>query len=417
MLSVVVETVHRIVVYTSHALLILSLGTSIAYSLGWIHRLLWYLAEKECSKLLNNTTVTFGSLRLDLLRGRAWASNVVIHAPQREQWKWESPIFARVGKVYVETNLVLCLLSLWFLWEEQPLDIYTIHVSDIQCFVERKQTFFNFFLLDPHVELPDPRELVEEENLVEGGEQDSQCDPTPPCDSEAHNLESPSWDMNNDTTSPAEEKAHKLMGDMFRALSRAAKEGSLQGALVEHRQTITRELKALQSTKKSDAMLEGVKIVQHVSKAVVEKTKTVPQVVRPTRRVLKNEKIVPVRIGRILVQDARIFTRDHWEATSSDGVLSLSRPVAKTQSCWNKPIVIHRVAVRASELCPPLSATDENNLPALYQTMDKVIEVVWKRVLAEGAKSNTGRLFKTAMMEVLEYWMEAPDIVTGSPEA
>ena len=415
--------------YTSQSLLIVSLIITAAYSLGWIHRFIWYLAETECTKLLNSTTVTCGSLRIDLLRGRVWASNVVIHAPRRQQWKWESPILARVGKVYIETNLVLCLLSLWFLWEEQPAEFYTIHVSDIQCFVERKQHFFNFFLLDPHVELPDPRELLDEDDELvvpsegEDATKSKSSDHASPNASELNTTIDPSssWDLPNQTdpTSPAEEKAQRLMSDMFRALSRAAKEGSLQGALVEHRQTITRELKALQTTKKSAAMQEGVKIVRHVSKAVVEKTKTVPQVVQPTRRRLENDKEVFVRIGRILIQDTRIFTRDHWEATGSVDVSasSSSRLDKKSsQSCWNKPIYVPKVAVRASEMCPPLSAEDENGMPSLYQPFDKVLEVIWKRVLAEGAKSNTGRLFKTAMGEVLDYWMET-ETATGSGES
>jgi hypothetical protein len=407
--------ISRLLTYASESLLILSLFLSLAYSCGWIHRLMWHLAEAELRKALNGTPVTIGSLRMDLMRGRLWASNVVIHSPRREQWKWESPVLARVGRVYVETNLVLCLLSLWFLGEEQPLDVYTIHVSDIQVFVERKHNFFNFFLLDPRVELPDPQLLEdpssdeEEDHLGDQEDDDESQNGEQVRDSpgaklrDASTLENlSSMDMTDDSSQlPAEEKAQKLMDDMLRALSRATKEGfTLQGALVEHRQEITSQLKALQTTtKKSAAMQEGVKIVQHVSKVVVEKTQTVQQVVLPTRREpLAHEKTVFVRIGRILIRDLRIFTRDYSKTTRT--------PRKKSLSSWNKPILVDRVSVRSSELCPPLSAKDENDLPALYQPIEKCIDVAWKRVLVEASKSNTGRLFKTAMGEVLDYWME-----------
>ena len=471
MFSVLWNAIHGIIAYTSQSLLVVTLFLSVAYSFGWIHRFIWYMAETECQKLLNGTQVTCGYLQVDLLRGRAWASNVVIHAPRRDQWKWESPILARVGKVYVECNLVLCLLSLWFLFEEIPVDIYTIDVSDIQFFVERRQTFFNFFLLDPHVELPDPRDIGivesassasdDDDDENENNDNDNASSSFSPNNNNNNNKNSPdsvrrrrrrhhqqqdglnidtslaSWDEGNnddgndddddgtdECLSPAEEKAQQLMSDMFRAISRAAQEGSIQGALVEHRQKITSKLKEIQTTKKSAAMQEGVKIVQHVSKAVVTKTQTVQQVVQPVRKQLANEKDVYTRVGRIMIRDARVFTRDHFDTsaaaaaaaaasdsnTNSNGKnatkLSSSSSSSSSSAHWNKPIVIQQVAVRASELCPPLSATDDDGLPELYQSFDKVIEVVWKRLLAEGAKSDTGFLFKAAMGEVLDYWME-----------
>ena len=50
-----------------------------------------------------------------------------------------------------------------------------------------------------------------------------------------------------------------------------------------------------------------------------------------------------------------------------------------------------------------MSLNDENDKPALYQPIDKVVEVVWKRILAEIAKSQSGRLFHTAVGEVLGF--------------
>lgn len=47
---------------------------------------------------------------------------------------------------------------------------------------------------------------------------------------------------------------------------------------------------------------------------------------------------------------------------------------------WNKPLQIDHVTVRASELTPPMSLLDDDKLPAIYQPIDKVWEVVWKRL-------------------------------------
>ena len=70
---------------------------------------------------------------------------------------------------------------------------------------------------------------------------------------------------------------------------------------------------------------------------------------------------------------------------------------------WNKPITLQEVVFRAAELCPPMSSTDEDDLPAIYQPADKLAEVVWRRILAEMAKTNTGRLFQTAVGEALAF--------------
>jgi hypothetical protein len=66
------------------------------------------------------------------------------------------------------------------------------------------------------------------------------------------------------------------------------------------------------------------------------------------------------------------------------------------------------MVVRASELCPPMSKFDINELPAIYQSADRVVDVVWRRLLAEMAKSNTGKLFSAAMSEVLSVMMTNP---------
>jgi hypothetical protein len=155
LLSRVWTTVWSAALWLLHKLLVLCLALYVAYVAGWIHRLICYCAECEARKVLNGCTVTVGAIRYDLVQGRYWASNVVIHAPAQRVWKWKAPIFARIGKVYVESNTVQCLLSLFFLLEEIPVELYTVHLSDIQCFIERKHNMYNFFLLDPTMILPE----------------------------------------------------------------------------------------------------------------------------------------------------------------------------------------------------------------------------------------------------------------------
>lgn len=403
-------SISRILLTLSQSIFLLSLVFSVAYYLGWIHRLIWHVAEGLGEKVLNATKVTIGNIHFDLTRGKIWFSNVVIHSPKRDQFKWDSPLLARVGRLYVQGNFSQCMFSFLVLREEIPVDIYTLVAADIQVFIERRHNFFNFFLCDKQVLVP--------ENLSElVGEMDDDDDPNAAISHEdeensdynisgsLHLAENMDPFVSSSSIAP-EEKAQMLMGDMLRAISRAAKEGSITGALVEHRQKITDQLKALQVAKKSVAMKEGAEIVQHVSEAVIKKTQTVHKVVQPVRKESSNqkEKTENIRIGRIQIKDLRIFTQDHWEVEANKASTPQRR--RKSTLSWRKPIVIHKVDVRSSELCPPLSSKDENDLPAMYQPVEKCLEVLWRRLLAEGAKTNSGNLFKTAMGEVLDYWTE-----------
>ena len=42
---------------------------------------------------------------------------------------------------------------------------------------------------------------------------------------------------------------------------------------------------------------------------------------------------------------------------------------------WNSPIFIQSLVVRAAELCPPMSLKDGDGLPAIYQGVDKIVEL------------------------------------------
>ena len=66
------------------------------------------------------------------------------------------------------------------------------------------------------------------------------------------------------------------------------------------------------------------------------------------------------------------------------------------------------MVIRASELCPSMSMKDSQDLPAIYQNVDRVVEVVLRRLLAEIAKSNGGKLLSVSMGEVLSVMMSGP---------
>lgn len=379
----------------------------VAYTAGWFHRFVLWIAQNEARKILNNTTVTIGSLQTDIIRGHFWASNVVIHSPQQAIWQWEAPLLARIGKVYVEVNLMQFLFFLWFFQEETPLELYTVKLSDIQVFLERKYNVYNFFLLDPHVILPEPIATT----TTFRSEESNSCSPSPTTSNattaadtarskqadEAYvSLESNSpSELGPGSDSPKmveEEQAQQVVEEMLSAVRRATQEGdNWHGALMSHyRQTLTDQLKALTQKKKSVAMQEGVNLIKQMTANITENTATAQQVVLPARRALPNERIVYGRVGRVVINELRIFHCLH-------------------EAQWNKPIAIKKLAIRSSEFCPPTSAKDQHG-PAIYQTLNVCLEVVWKRILAEIAKSNTGRFFQTAIGEAADVFFSKKKI-------
>jgi hypothetical protein len=419
-----------LIIHSSQALLALALFLSAAYYFGWIHRLAIFILESEASKIINHTPVTIGSVQFDILRGHAWISNIIIHSPRREQWQWESPVLARIGRVYVESNVLAIVFRFWFMGEEIPIDVHSVTLSDIQVFVERKQELFNFYLLDPHVQVPE----IIVAGLNERGsdrtndelQQRQQSSNAPALQQQPEQSYDPNALIDEGVTSTntslqvsssdEQAKAQKLVDGMLRSLGRAAQNGTIQNALMESRLSITSHLKALQkSNKKSEVMQEGVKIVQQVSKQFVEKERMLHQVVQPHRTTrVSQDKIVYGRFGRIILQDARVFTREnihHLNDVSYKGVdheEKLDSCSDHSASSWGKPIYLKQVIFRAAELCPSMSCKDaaDGTFPAVFQPLDRIIETVQIRLLSEVAKSNTGRVFQTALGEMLDYWIE-----------
>jgi hypothetical protein len=359
------ETATLFLANMARKLLLFSLIVSFCHFMGWIHRILWFCLEWYLSLLANGAQITVGSFEYDLLRGQILGYNVVVHTPKRDEWKWESPLIARVGRIYVEFSM-LALLRDFLHTLTPPVDIYTIEVVDIQVFIERQEHVFNFYLLDSHIILPDPKTIV-------------------PQDDNQHK-QAPQIEIKEES-----EEAHQLVESMLASIQQlVSAEGSWKGALNQQRQFLTTKLKQWQTSEdKVSAVREGVQVIRKVGQAVAQKTQDLPAA--PERR----EDFIPppnIRVGRIFIKGMRIFTRDNFTQSN-----------ASAMNEWNKPICIEELIVRGSELCPPMSCVDKDGLPPVYQPLDKVWEVVWKRLLAESAKSQGGRLLNTALGEMLDF--------------
>ena len=144
-----------------------------------------------------------------------------------------------------------------------------------------------------------------------------------------------------------------------------------------------------------------------------------------------------IRVGSILLREGRIFTKDillskhnnnnnnneghnddavnvppsssldHHYSASNQATSTLSAKSKKTAcSGWTRPIVISELAITSAELCPPMSVRDLSSnsptfgMPMVGITIDRLMDIGLKRVMAEVAKSETGRVFQAAFGDV-----------------
>mmetsp|Transcript_11415 Transcript_11415/g.16753 ORF Transcript_11415/g.16753 Transcript_11415/m.16753 type:complete len:414 (+) Transcript_11415:220-1461(+) len=353
--------------------------------MGWVHRFIWWFIETKLSEAWNDATVTIGSFEFQWFPGHIIVYNAVIHTPRQEEWNWSSPIIARVGKVELEWNMSDVLYQLIrftiqnpastlfticfprhskFVIKPPTVDCYTVQISDVQVFVERRQQILNVYLLDPSLILPDPKTIA----LQPGGE-------------ETGNIETIGSDGTSTTTNTistheeleAEQQAQELMTQLLEAMGNTKKKDAWK-------EVITQKLRELQGQKTTVSLQEGVKVITKMGQAVAKST----QVMMPIRRdetIINEDEVIYCRIGRVRLRHIRIFTRG--------------------SGTWKSSGAISQLLVRASELCPPMSSFEDGSLPALYQPLDKLVDVVFKRVLTELAKSR--QLLDTAMGELLGF--------------
>jgi hypothetical protein len=427
----------RVIHSTLTTLIYLCVALTIGHFFGWIERYIWWCLEKEACKALNDGLITIGSFTIDwseILQGKITlhASNVVLHTKERDAWQWESPLVARVGRATVECNAPITIFHFLVFRRELPIEVYTLKASDIQVFLERRDQTFNVYLFDKSAMLPQPPPPRPEVSKNISAKSDDTADNNNNNNNNENNaltennhknnnnnnnsdvLDTSSisvWTANSSSSVGNDDNDHKnkaklLVSEMLSAvetLGRAAQQGSLQSTI--RQQGLELADKLIMATNKNgnkQQLHESVQVMKHVGKVAVESFNQVaPKQLLPDRKPGRTPKPVYGRVGRIKIEGLRIFTKDSWihmgeEEGSGAGA-------GGGAGLWNKPIFIETMVVRASELCPPMSLKDEDGMPAVYQTLDKVIEVVWKRLLAEMAKSNGGKLFQTAMGEVLSF--------------
>ncbi len=465
MLLKVVGTLHHLLQRSVQGLLAvlvyLAIAVAVANRMGWLDRWIWFIIEKEGTKLLNGARVTIGSFVIDwseILQGKVTmhASNAILHTPQRDAWRWDSPLLARIGKATVEANVLITVIHGVFLKREVPIEAYTVIVSDVQVFVERRDSVINVYLLNPTLKLPTPpyaKNLVGDDQEMDGveSEKGSQNALATSVTSHSEKSETTTFFDSKSSINPLEDasssendnhnqQAKALVNEMLQAvqvLGGAAARGQLPGAIKQQGLELVGRLQGMQFREQQN-LEDGIRVMQQVGKVAVESLQTAPQYILPQMNSNREPGKSPplIRIGRIVGNDLRIFTKDSWinpsnnaeEYTdSSNGsttetknntkiidngatsdAISTDTNNGNQGGSWNKPIYIQKMVLTSSELCPPMSMKDEDNLPAVFQTVDKIGEVIWRRLLAEIAKSNTGKLFSTAFGEIVSVMVANP---------
>eukprot|EP00550_Attheya_septentrionalis_P004523 CAMPEP_0198286042 /NCGR_PEP_ID=MMETSP1449-20131203/5210_1 /TAXON_ID=420275 /ORGANISM="Attheya septentrionalis, Strain CCMP2084" /LENGTH=609 /DNA_ID=CAMNT_0043983661 /DNA_START=212 /DNA_END=2041 /DNA_ORIENTATION=- len=141
----------------AHVLLWLAIAYAIASRFHWMQRIWIAWAQRKLTQLANGAPVTIGTFQMDIFRGRVYITDIIIHTPQREEWEWDSPLVARIGQL--EAHLNPCSWLDGWMAPPKIRDIYGLYVTDVQVFCEKRAHVFNFHLLDPSLELPDPQHI------------------------------------------------------------------------------------------------------------------------------------------------------------------------------------------------------------------------------------------------------------------
>jgi len=222
-----------------------------------------------------------------------------------------------------------------------------------------------------------------------------------------------------DAISDHNQKAKVLVNEMIQAvqlLGGAAARGELPGAIKQQGLELVDRLRGF---REQDNLEDVLRVMQQIGKVGVESLQSAQNFMLPKPNVTKigKKKTVYIRVGRIIIDGMRIFAKDSWIDTTKKNAYNKPEKINTGNGKegnghngrWNKPIYIERLILRSSELSPSISMTDKNNLPAIYHSVDKVVEAVTRRLLVEIAKSNTGKLFSTALGEVLSVMVANPN--------
>jgi len=416
---------------------------------GLIGSIIHRIAEEELSKLCNGAKVTITNLEVDILTGRIHATDVIVHTPLRDEWNWDSPLISRIGKIYVHVSMlsmldestIIPLQKISGYWWK---DIHEIYIEDIQVFVEKRKNVFNFNLLDPSLEIPDPPvtnssrqrqlETIAAENLsAQCPSKTFQMQDNSPRNSslkvsadERHQSDlahDPASDNNDETA--AQVKANEIVTSMLKTVStlgKAANEGGKEGlerAFMFQKEGINNRLREISArvklARKGESVeqlaIESMKVIRQVGKTVEKNVTEIHQSLKPPGKkkgyVTSNQNEI-WRVGRIVGRDIRIFTKDVILSRSNNG--NGGKP---NELCWNKPILLKEVVMSGTELSPSITERDENGMPPIGLKLTKIQDILLKKLFGEMAKTNSGRLLKNTFGEVFA-WMDLKTSITGS---
>jgi len=151
--------------------LTISIVFALLHRAGILQRALHRLAERELSKITNGARITVFKIEWDFIAGKVKGTDLVIHSPQRDEWKWDSPLIARLGHVDVHVSLFSLIDPLAYYLGYRWRDIHSVVVQDVQVFVEKRRNVFNFHLLDESLDIPDPAEIIASPNLNDESEE------------------------------------------------------------------------------------------------------------------------------------------------------------------------------------------------------------------------------------------------------
>lgn len=438
---------------------ILTAIISFLHQSGALRRYALKFTENELSKNLNGALITVSDAQIDLWRGKVIAQDLIIHNKESYDWAWESPCLARIGRIEATLNFtsVIQLPYIGRILNHTFFDIYTVLVEDCQVFVEKRKNIFNFHLLDPSLDIPDAELIMDEyNNMKKRNNEDVACQQDDNVSSEEQLNTSTGMDNNREEErgdrigaredsvpirATQEDEANKIVEKLVGAVSKigkAANEGGskgLQSMLISEKSGLVDNFKQLHKQKSlvgSMSSSEGRREAWHVKKEkgvsvmrelgkVVEKNVTdlknqVAFLQKPPEKKEGWESGRPdyIRIGSLLLREARVFTKDVLVAkkgsSSGMGDEVVSEPSKKgaanidTMSGWAKPIAIIELAVTGAELCPPMSARDPHTgMPVVGVTIDRLVDILLKRGLAEVARSNPGRVMQTAFGDIFSF--------------
>ena len=448
-LPILQSTVQHYLSYLSMLVLRLVFITTAIISLlhqsGALRRYVIKFAEEEISKNMNGALATLSDVQVDLLRGKVVVHDFIVHNKDRDDWEWDSPCLVRVGRIEASLNFasVIQLPYIGRILNHSIFDIYTVLVEDVQMFVEKRKNVFNFHLMDASLDIPDHGPIMKEYNKRK--ERDALIDSVKNNNDTLNTAKLQGVDAEEqrgdaasgrDVISPLREKEdeankiiEKLVGTVSN-LGKAVGEGGSQGlkvALINQKDSLVKNLKELHSKSPASPFMRkgndhkedwsrqknkmkslGNALGEVVEQNVSDIKHQMGFLQKPPPRKEGWPSPAPdfIRVGSLMLRECRIFTKHVLvgkveEATiESPEVGNVDRQI----SGWSRPIVIHELALTGAEMSPSMSARDpQTGMPVVGIPMDRFLDIIFKKLMAEVAKYNTGRLFQTAFGDVFSF--------------